>query len=86
MLVVVEAVQHYMDERMSPKLLPAMKDISAPVIAMALIWQRYLSSLFIPGIVGRLYQQFAITIAISVLISAFVAFINTRFMYLILKP
>ena len=77
-IVVVEAVQHYMDEAgMSPKeaTIHAMKDISAPVIAIALILAAVFVPVgFIPGIVGRLYQQFAITIAISVLISAFVAF------------
>lgn len=76
-IVVVESVQHYMDEKgMSPKeaTTHAMKDISAPVIAIALILAAVFVPVgFIPGIVGRLYQQFAITIAISVLISAFVA-------------
>src|SRR6195952_4627815 len=76
-IVVVEAVQHYMDEKgMSPKdaTSHAMADISAPVIAIALILAAVFVPVgFIPGIVGRLYQQFAITIAISVLISAFVA-------------
>jgi hydrophobe/amphiphile efflux-1 (HAE1) family protein len=76
-IVVVEAVQHYMDEKgMSPKeaTVHAMRDISAPVIAIALILAAVFVPVgFVPGIVGRLYQQFAITIAISVLISAFVA-------------
>jgi hydrophobe/amphiphile efflux-1 (HAE1) family protein len=76
-IVVVEAVQHYMDEQhMSPReaTTHAMRDISAPVIAIALILAAVFVPVgFIPGIVGRLYQQFAITIAISVLISAFVA-------------
>ncbi|MES2266173.1 MAG: multidrug efflux RND transporter permease subunit [Bacteroidota bacterium] len=76
-IVVVEAVQHYMDEEgMSPQDAThhAMKDISAPVIAIALILAAVFVPVgFVPGIVGRLYQQFAITIAISVLISAFVA-------------
>jgi multidrug efflux pump subunit AcrB len=78
-IVVVEAVQHYMDEKgMSPKdaTIHAMRDISAPVIAIALILAAVFVPVgFMPGIVGRLYQQFAITIAISVLISAFVALI-----------
>jgi HAE1 family hydrophobic/amphiphilic exporter-1 len=76
-IIVVEAVQHYIDERkMSAKdaTTQAMKDISGPVIAIALILAAVFVPVgFIPGIVGRLYQQFAITIAISVLISAFVA-------------
>lgn len=76
-IVVVEAVQHYMDtEKLSAKeaTTKAMKDISGPVIAIALILAAvFIPVGFIPGIVGKLYQQFAITIAISVLISAFVA-------------
>ncbi len=76
-IVVVEAVQHYIDtEHLSPKeaTAHALNDISGPVIAIALILAAVFVPVgFIPGIVGRLYQQFAITIAISVLISAFVA-------------
>ncbi|MDE3236547.1 MAG: multidrug efflux RND transporter permease subunit [Bacteroidota bacterium] len=76
-IVVVEAVQHYIDhEKLTPKeaTYKAMKDISGPVVAIALILAAVFVPVgFIPGIVGRLYQQFAITIAISVLISAFVA-------------
>jgi hydrophobe/amphiphile efflux-1 (HAE1) family protein len=90
-IVVVEAVQHYMDEEgMSPKdaTTHAMQDISAPVIAIALILAAVFVPVgFIPGIVGRLYQQFAITIAISVLISAFVALsLTPALCTLILKP
>lgn len=76
-IVVVEAVQHLIDhENLSPKqaTYKAMKEISGPVIAIALILAAvFIPVGFIPGIVGRLYQQFAITIAVSVLISAFVA-------------
>jgi HAE1 family hydrophobic/amphiphilic exporter-1 len=76
-IVVVEAVQHYIDvDKLTPREATerAMKDISGPVIAIALILAAVFVPVgFIPGIVGRLYQQFAITIAISVLISAFVA-------------
>ncbi|HTK20071.1 MAG TPA: efflux RND transporter permease subunit, partial [Mucilaginibacter sp.] len=90
-IVVVEAVQHYMDEDgMSPKEATshAMKDISAPVIAIALILAAVFVPVgFIPGIVGRLYQQFAITIAISVLISAFVALsLTPALCTLLLRP
>ncbi|MEO6150793.1 MAG: efflux RND transporter permease subunit, partial [Mucilaginibacter sp.] len=90
-IVVVEAVQHYMDTKgMSPKeaTLHAMRDISAPVIAIALILAAVFVPVgFVPGIVGRLYQQFAITIAISVLISAFVALsLTPALCVLILKP
>ncbi|HTE30618.1 MAG TPA: efflux RND transporter permease subunit, partial [Chryseolinea sp.] len=76
-IVVVEAIQHNMDhEKLSPKdaTIKAMKDISAPVIAIALILAAvFIPVGFVPGIVGKLYQQFAITIAVSVMISAFVA-------------
>jgi hydrophobic/amphiphilic exporter-1 (mainly G- bacteria), HAE1 family len=76
-IIVVEAVQHYIDDKkLSPKeaTIQAMKDISGPVVAIALILAAVFVPVgFIPGIVGRLYQQFAITIAISVLISAFAA-------------
>ncbi len=76
-IVVVEAVQHYIDEEgLSAKdaTIKAMASISGPVIAIALILAAVFVPVgFIPGIFGRLYQQFAITIAISVLISAFVA-------------
>ncbi|MBW4889264.1 multidrug efflux RND transporter permease subunit [Mucilaginibacter sp. HMF5004] len=90
-IVVVEAVQHYMDEKgMAPReaTLHAMRDISAPVIAIALILAAVFVPVgFIPGIVGRLYQQFAITIAISVLISAFVALsLTPALCTLILRP
>ena len=90
-IVVVEAVQHHIDhERMSPKeaTRKAMKEISAPVIAIALILAAVFVPVgFIPGIVGRLYQQFAITIAVSVLISAFVALsLTPALCVLMLKP
>lgn len=90
-IVVVEAVQHYIDhERISAKeaTRKAMKDISAPVIAIALILAAVFVPVgFIPGLVGRLYQQFAITIAVSVLISAFVALTLTPALCsLLLKP
>jgi hydrophobe/amphiphile efflux-1 (HAE1) family protein len=90
-IVVVESVQHYMDEEgMTPKEATqhAMADISAPVIAIALILAAVFVPVgFVPGIVGRLYQQFAITIAISVLISAFVALsLTPALCTLLLKP
>ncbi|MCO5231185.1 MAG: multidrug efflux RND transporter permease subunit [Chitinophagales bacterium] len=76
-IVVVEAVQHHIDQnKMSAKdaTYRAMKEITAPVIAIALILAAvFIPVGFIPGMVGKLYQQFAITIAVSVLISAFVA-------------
>jgi multidrug efflux pump len=73
-IVVVEAVEHHIEQGMSPRdaTLQAMREVSGPVVAIALI----LSSVFLPvaflgGIQGRLNKQFAVTIAISVLISAF---------------
>ncbi len=90
-IVVVEAVQHYIDEKgLSAKeaTFRAMKDISGPVIAIALILAAvFIPVGFIPGIVGRLYQQFAITIAFSVLLSALVALTLTPALCaLMLKP
>src|SRR5882762_7322793 len=90
-IIVVEAVQHYIDEKgMSPKEATyyAMKDISAPVVAIALILAAVFVPVgFIPGIVGRLYQQFAITIAISVIISAFIALsLTPALCTLLLRP
>ncbi len=76
-IVVVEAVQHYIDhEKLSAKEATrrAMSDITAPVIAIALILAAVFVPVgFIPGMVGQLYQQFAITIAVSVVLSAFIA-------------
>ncbi len=76
-IVVVEAVQHYMDHdglSAPDATRRAMNDITAPVIAIALILAAvFIPVGFIPGMVGKLYQQFAITIAVSVLISAFIA-------------
>jgi multidrug efflux pump len=90
-IVVVEAVQHYIDhEGLSAKEATerALKDITGPVIAIALILAAVFVPVgFIPGIVGKLYQQFAITIAISVLISAFVALsLTPALCSLLLKP
>ncbi|WP_044170474.1 efflux RND transporter permease subunit [Flectobacillus major] len=90
-IVVVEAVQHNMDEHgMTPKeaTAKAMKDISGPVIAIALILAAvFVPVSFVPGIVGRLYQQFAITIAVSVILSAFVALsLTPALCSIMLKP
>lgn len=90
-IIVVEAAQHYIDnEKLPPKEATsrAMKDISGPVVAIALILTSvFIPVGFIPGIVGKLYQQFAITIAVSVLISAFVALsLTPALCSLILQP
>jgi HAE1 family hydrophobic/amphiphilic exporter-1 len=73
-IVVVEAVERHIQEGLSPKdaAFTAMKEITAPVIGVALVLASvFVPTAFIPGITGRLYQQFAGTIAVSVLISAF---------------
>ena len=73
-IVVVEAVMHHIEQGLTPReaTLKAMKEVSGPVVAIALILAAvFIPVAFIPGITGRFYQQFAITIAISVLLSAF---------------
>jgi HAE1 family hydrophobic/amphiphilic exporter-1 len=90
-IVVVEAVQHYMDHEglSAPDATrKAMNDITAPVIAIALILAAvFIPVGFIPGMVGQLYQQFAITIAVSVIISAFIALsLTPALCSMLLKP
>jgi hydrophobic/amphiphilic exporter-1 (mainly G- bacteria), HAE1 family len=73
-IVVVEAVERHIEEGMTPKeaSLKAMSEVAGPVMAIALVLASvFLPTVFIPGITGRLYTQFAVTIAISVLLSAF---------------
>ncbi len=73
-IVVVEAVERHIGEGMAPKdaALQAMQEVSGPVVAIALILAAvFVPTIFIAGITGRLYQQFALTIAISVIFSAF---------------
>ncbi len=89
-IVVVEAVIHHMEHGLSPRdaTEQAMKEVTAPVIGIALI----LSAVFVPvafvgGLTGRMYQQFALTIAISVLLSAFSALsLSPALSVLLLKP
>ncbi len=89
-IVVVEAVEHHIEHGLSPKeaTLKAMEEVSGPVIAIALVLTAvFLPTVFIPGITGKLYQQFAVTIAISVIISAFNALtLSPALSALILKP
>src|SRR5881398_3582719 len=89
-IVVVEAVQRHIEQGLSPKeaTLKAMEEVSGPVIAIAIILSAvFLPTVFIPGITGRLYQQFAVTIAISVLISAFNALtLSPALSALLLRP
>src|SRR4051795_5625678 len=73
-IVVVEAVERHIEEGMSPReaTLQAMREVSGPVIGIALVLSAvFIPTAFLPGITGRLYQQFALTIAISVILSAF---------------
>ena len=73
-IVVVEAVEHHIEHGLSPKeaTLKAMSEVSGPVVAIALVLAAvFVPTAFIPGITGRLYQQFAVTIAVSMIISAF---------------
>src|ERR1051326_9152925 len=73
-IVVVEAVERHIEEGMNPReaTLQAMREVSAPVIGIALVLSAvFIPTAFLPGITGRLYQQFALTIAISVIFSAF---------------
>jgi HAE1 family hydrophobic/amphiphilic exporter-1 len=73
-IVVVEAVERHIGEGMAPKdaALKAMQEVAGPVVAIALILAAvFVPTVFIAGITGRLYQQFALTIAISVIFSAF---------------
>jgi multidrug efflux pump len=89
-IVVVEAVIHHLEHGLSPKeaTIQAMKEVSGPVIGIALI----LSAVFVPvallaGLVGSMYKQFALTIAISVLLSAFNALTLTPALCaMLLKP
>ena len=89
-IVVVEAVEHHIEKGLSPKeaTAKAMEEVSGPVVAIALVLSAvFLPSIFIPGITGRLFSQFAVTIAISVLISAFNALtLSPALSAMILKP
>src|SRR5438105_8368081 len=73
-IVVVEATERHIEEGLSPKeaALKAMHEVAAPVVALALILAAvFVPTIFIAGITGRLYQQFALTIVVSVMLSAF---------------
>jgi HAE1 family hydrophobic/amphiphilic exporter-1 len=89
-IVVVEAVEHHIEQGLSPKdaALKAMEEVTGPVIATALILAAvFIPTAFIPGITGRLYQQFAVTIAVSVMFSAFNALtLSPALSALLLRP
>ena len=89
-IVVVEGIQHHIEEGLSPKdaSIKAMSELSGPVVGIALVLASvFVPTAFIPGITGRLYQQFAVTIAISVTLSAFNALtLSPALASLLLKP
>ena len=89
-IVVVEGVQRHIEEGLAPKeaARKAMDELSGPVIGIALVLSAvFVPTAFIPGITGRLYQQFAVTIALSVILSAFNALsLSPALAALLLKP
>ncbi len=89
-IVVVEGVERHIEEGMTSKAaaLKAMEELSGPVVGIALVLSAvFVPTAFIPGITGRLYQQFAVTIAISVLLSAFNALtLSPALAALLLRP
>ena len=89
-IVVVEGVERHIEEGMTPKdaSLKAMEELSGPVVGIALVLSAvFVPTAFIPGITGKLYQQFAVTIAISVLLSAFNALtLSPALAALLLRP
>src|ERR1700728_2369188 len=89
-IVVVEGVERHIEEGLTPKnaALKAMEELSGPVVGIALVLSAvFVPTAFIPGITGRLYQQFAVTIAISVILSAFNALtLSPAVAALLLRP
>src|SRR2546427_4724209 len=89
-IVVVEAVERHIEDGLAPKdaALNAIEEISGPVIGIALVLSAvFVPTAFIPGITGRLYQQFAVTIAVSVILSAFNALsLSPALASLLLRP
>ncbi len=89
-IVVVEAVERHIEDGLAPKAaaFKAMEEISGPVVGIALVLSAvFIPTAFIPGITGRLYQQFAVTIAISVILSAFNALsLSPALAGLLLRP
>jgi len=89
-IVVVEATERHIDEGLEPKAaaLKAMQEVAVPVVSLALILAAvFIPTIFIAGITGRLYQQFALTIVISVMLSAFNALsLSPALAAMLLKP
>jgi multidrug efflux pump subunit AcrB len=89
-IVVVEAIEHHIESGMSSRdaAILAMEQVSGPVIAVALVLSAvFVPCIFITGIVGQFFRQFAVTIAISTLISAFNSLtLSPALAVLLLKP
>ena len=89
-IVVVEAVEHHIEHGLTPHdaTIKAMEEVSGPVIAIGLILAAvFIPTAFVPGITGQLYKQFAVTIAVSVLFSAFNALtLSPALSALLLRP
>jgi hydrophobic/amphiphilic exporter-1 (mainly G- bacteria), HAE1 family len=89
-IVVVEGVERHIEEGLTPKdaALKAMEELTGPVVGIALVLSAvFVPTAFIPGITGRLYQQFAVTIAIAVILSAFNALtLSPALAALLLRP
>jgi len=89
-IVVVEATERHIEDGMKPKdaALKAMDEVAAPVVSLALILAAvFVPTIFIAGITGRLYQQFALTIVIAVMLSAFNALsLSPALAAMLLKP
>jgi multidrug efflux pump subunit AcrB len=89
-IVVVEAVQHYIEEGLAPRAatVRAMSEVSGPVIAIGLVLAAvFVPCAFISGIIGQFFRQFALTIAASTLISAFNSLtLSPALAALLLKP
>jgi hydrophobic/amphiphilic exporter-1 (mainly G- bacteria), HAE1 family len=89
-IVVVEAVERHIEAGLAPKdaAVKAMEEMSGPVVGIALVLSAvFIPTAFVPGITGRLYQQFAVTIAVSVILSAFNALsLSPALSGLLLRP
>lgn len=89
-IVVVEAVEHHIEKGLSPKeaTLKTMQEVTGPIIGTSLaLIAVFLPTVFIPGITGRLYQQFAVTVGVSVIISTFNSLsLSPALAALLLKP
>jgi HAE1 family hydrophobic/amphiphilic exporter-1 len=89
-IVVVEAVEHHIEKGLSPKeaTLKTMQEVTGPIIGTSLaLIAVFMPTVFIPGITGRLYQQFAVTVGVSVMISTFNSLsLSPALSALLLKP